>query len=328
MREQIISTIRTKLIHTIVIIGIMSFVILTTVTGKNIYDRTIGLESMGDVDQGIEYVYQHRSDILDKFYSYHSEEIAIPSRNGYDIKGIYIEAQVESDKVAVIVNDSGTNKWGSIEWAYMYLDEGYNVIMYNQRSVGGTGGEEKTFGYYEKYDVASVIDYIHEHYQNKLVGIHGLGMGAATVGLYAGLEEANKKIDFYILDSAYDTMEGIIKTGLGKEQHKLAIEWITWTGDIYLKLKEKFGYKDLLVKEAVKNSSVPMLVIHGDADTRYPIEMGVEIYNNKQKGYKDIWIIEDVGHMEGYIKYPEEYTRRVMEFIEVSTYTFNKSAGK
>lgn len=321
MRSININNIKMKIILSIFIGGIIIFGITVGIVGQMVYEETIGTNVIEDMDRGIENIYKESPKTTEKFYDYKSQELSIPSRNNYNINGIYIEAKQMSNKTVVIVNGLGSNKWEMIEWAFMYLDNGYNVLLYNQRGIGGTGGNGSSFGYYEKDDLASVIEYMTVNYPSKLIGAHGFSMGANAVALYAGTKEANDKIDFFILESAYNGIEEAIKAQIDKMQIPLMpTELLAWMEDKYLKVTRGFGYEDVLPEEAVKESIIPMLIIHGDLDTISPIEMGVDLYNNKQKGYKDLWIIEGGQHMTGYQDQPEEYEERILDFIEMSTY--------
>ena len=60
----------------------------------------------------------------------------------------------------------------------------------------------------------------------------------------------------------------------------------------------------------------PMLFIHGDADDFVPFSHLQMNYDAKVKGYKEMWVAPGAVHANSYAKYPEEYTRRVKEFLE------------
>lgn len=310
-----------KIILSIFIGGIIIFGSIIGIVGQIVYEKTAGTNIVEGVDKGIESTCEESPEIIKKFYKYKSQELSIPSKNKYNINGIYIQSPEKSDKTIAIVQGLDSNKWEMIEWAFMYLDNGYNVVLYNQRGMGGTGGKMSTFGYYEKDDLASVVDYINTNYPSKLIGAHGFSMGATAVALYAGTKDAANKIDFFILDSPYNGIEEAVRERIDEMQVPLVPTTVlVWIEDIYLKITKGFGYEDVLAKEAIKNSIIPMFIIHGDLDTSSPIEMGVDIYNNKQKGYKDLWIIEGGKHVAGYKDNPKEYKERVMNFIEMSTY--------
>lgn len=57
-------------------------------------------------------------------------------------------------------------------------------MLYNQRHTGHTGGNDYTFGLYERYDLENVAKFVKKKYPNGLLGAHGHSMGARN-GCYA-----------------------------------------------------------------------------------------------------------------------------------------------
>ena len=63
-------------------------------------------------------------------------------------------------------------------------------------------GKTTSYGYYEKHDLKSVVDWLKSRFgTNITLGIHGESMGAATLLQYAGLVEDGA--DFYIADCPF-----------------------------------------------------------------------------------------------------------------------------
>ena len=60
----------------------------------------------------------------------------------------------------------------------------------------------------------------------------------------------------------------------------------------------------------------PMLFIHGDADDFVPFSHLQMNYDAKTKGYKEMWVAEGAVHANAYAKHPEEYQRRVYQFLQ------------
>lgn len=88
-------------------------------------------------------------------------------------------------------------------------------------------------------------------------------MGAATAGLYAATEHANQNIDYCILDSSYDSMEGIFSVIWQSMNTGLPYEYAVTCGDWYLKHRYGFSFEDVDVVAAQTNNKIPTLVIHG-----------------------------------------------------------------
>ena len=67
--------------------------------------------------------------------------------------------------------------------------------------------------------------------------------------------------------------------------------------------------------EQLKKSTLPMLFIHGDADTFVPYRMLSELYAAKGKGYKEKYIAPGTEHACAYTDHTREYTQRVKTFV-------------
>jgi len=57
-----------------------------------------------------------------------------------------------------------------------------------------------------------------------------------------------------------------------------------------------------------------MLFIHGNHDTFVPTSMVYRLYDAKPSK-KELWITEGAKHAESYLKYKDEYLKRVSDFI-------------
>ena len=68
-------------------------------------------------------------------------------------------------------------------------------------------------------------------------------------------------------------------------------------------------------QEAVKGLSYPILVIHGEGDSRIPFEHGVKVHEAAPEG-SSIWLVPDVEHVDAFLTYPDEYMDRIMTYYE------------
>lgn len=291
----------------------------TSIVGKMVYDETVGYVHEKYQNTSIEEVYADAPEIVDQLEKYEVQDIMIPSTNGYDIEAKYIASPVPSKNTVVIVHGIGMNMWRHFREAVMYLESDFNVLVYNQRYTGKTGGDNRSFGYHERYDIASVMAYLRELYPDHLIGAHGFSMGAGTLGMYSSMDEATRDADFLILDCPYDTMEGAIRVGIEKEGVPIPTSYAVWAGNTYNKIKSKFDYADVKPVEEVRKSEVPMFVIHGEADTTCTVDMGQAIYDAKEQGYKELWIAKGVEHVKVFDEDPVLYQQKVMNFINNAT---------
>ncbi|WP_041489040.1 alpha/beta hydrolase, partial [Bacillus pseudomycoides] len=124
---------------------------------------------------------------LEDFNAIPKEEVRIPSQFKYDLHGYYISAG-NSNKFMIFCHGVTVNKINSVKYANLFLNRGYNVFIYDHRRHGKTGGKTTSYGYYEKYDLKTVVDWLKDRFgTNIILGVHGESMGAATLLQYAGM---------------------------------------------------------------------------------------------------------------------------------------------
>ena len=100
------------------------------------------------------------------------------------------------------------NRYTNYPIAEMFLEKGYNIITYDQRSSNENTAQYTTFGYWEKYDLIDYINYVSEQALKQEIGIWGTSFGGATAGLAMENKEIENKIDFLILDCPISEMNG------------------------------------------------------------------------------------------------------------------------
>ena len=71
----------------------------------------------------------------------------------------------------------------------------------------------------------------------------------------------------------------------------------------------------LVPEAAVADLGYPILVIHGTADSRIPYQQGQRVQQSAPAG-SSIWLVPDVGHVDAFATYPEEYVERVMAYLD------------
>lgn len=298
------------------------FCSVTWIVGKMVYTETVGYTNEHFQNTDIHYVYQNMPEVIEAYNAYETQDLMISSSNGYDVEAKLIFSEEDTDKTVVMVHGIGMNMWRHLREALMYVENDFNVVIYNQRYTGETGGDNRSFGHYEKNDLAAVMDYISTTYPDHMVGAHGFSMGAGTVGMYSGLERAQEQADFLILDCPYDSMEGAVRVGIEAENVPIPTSYAVWAGDTYNKLKSGFSYDEVDLKKEVAKSTMPMYIIHGEEDKVCTVDMGQAVYDAKINGYKELWIEPEVEHVRIYDDHPEKYEDNVMKFIEKARLKF------
>ena len=145
---------------------------------------------------------------------------------------------------------------------------GHNVLLVDQRAHGKSQGSSITFGIRERQDVLEWISFALDKFgKDSKVTLYGVSMGAATVLMASGLE-LPENVRGIVADCPYNSPEEIILT-VGRKMHyppALIRPFLHLAAFLY----GRFRLDAMDCSRAVKESKVPILIIHGEADTLVP----------------------------------------------------------
>ena len=112
------------------------------------------------------------------------------SKFGYSIHCAYVLCK-NSEKTVIISHGFEGNKYSCLPYVKMYLTLGYNCIIYDQRNHGDNKKTFTSLGYYESKDLETVFNKVKKVLpKQKVLGVHGISMGAACASLAAGGQSA------------------------------------------------------------------------------------------------------------------------------------------
>ena len=196
-------------------------------------------------------------------------------------------------------------------------EAGRNVLLIDERCHGKSEGHTITFGILERKDVMNWIQYAIQRFGNVPIMLSGVSMGAATVLMVSGME-LPENVKAVIADCPYDAPANIIKKVLGKDMGMpvgIVYPLIRLGGMLY----GKFNLEASSPVESVKQSKVPILLIHGDDDRFVPYEMSCNIHAAAPDKI-EFHTIHGAGHALNYVTAPEEYKEIVHAFTEKYLY--------
>ncbi|RFU65617.1 alpha/beta hydrolase [Peribacillus glennii] len=239
------------------------------------------------------------------------EEIWVSSPSGYDLKCVFVEPR-QTKKWVIICHGVTENKINSIKYMNMFLQRGFNAVIYDHRRHGESGGLTSSYGHFEKLDLKAVIDELKRRKgEDIILGIHGESMGAATLLLYAGTIEDGA--DFYVADCPFSDFEAQLKHQLKKEV-PLPSWMVLPIGTAFIKLRGGYHVKDISPISFVKNIKKPVLFIHSEPDDFIPVSMTKELYRKKE-GPKQLYIASVGAHAHSYNDNREEYEEVIDRFL-------------
>ncbi|WP_332238825.1 alpha/beta hydrolase [Sporolactobacillus sp. KGMB 08714] len=256
----------------------------------------------------------HRFFSMRDFEAQNKEVISFESPFGYRIHGYYIPADPSgSKKFMIFCHGVTVSLLTSIKYAKLFLNRGFNVVLYDERRHGRTGGRTSSYGYYEKDDLAAVVRWVHQRFgEDILLGIHGESMGAATLLQYAGLVEDSA--DFYIADCPFSDFTDELRYLLKNDYH--LPEWpILPVTALFLRLRDGYRLSRVSPLLGVPNIKHPVLFIHSKNDPFIPAGMTEKLYQAKADK-KQLFIAENGGHACSYSDNPEAYEKVLDRFLK------------
>ncbi len=190
----------------------------------------------------------------------------------------------------------------------------FNVLLFDLRAHGTSGGERITGGIDEAEDVLGAYDYLQTRSAGgELIGVLGRSMGAGAAVLAA---EAEPGITAMVLDSTYAKVNDLISFEIARKTP--VPEWaapIFIPGASFLaNMLYGIDLGKLAPEKAILSVNIPILVIHGQADTRIPTEHGIRVFEAAYSG-SELWLVPDTDHAEAFFNSSEDYVGRVVDYF-------------
>ena len=249
-------------------------------------------------------------------YGLQYEDVEFTSRtDGLTLRGWYIESE-HCGPTLVFVHgiDSVRSGRNAVRLASMMTELGFNVLMFDLRGHGSSDGDRVSGGDHERQDVLAAFDYLQGRgVALRDVGVLGVSMGAGTAAL--ALAET-PSVDAFVLDSPYADVSDLISQEIGNRSVLPA-----WSAPLFVpgvKLAARLVFDidigALVPETVVADLDYPVLIMHGEADTRVPVEHGIRVHMASHID-SELWLLEGLGHVEAFQTYPEEYVERVASYF-------------
>jgi pimeloyl-ACP methyl ester carboxylesterase len=238
--------------------------------------------------------------------------------NGIDL---YYERRGLGEPLLLLHGGTGCHD----DWAYAGGDEfarEYSIITPDARGHGRSSNPGKTITHRQcALDMIALLDEL-KIGQCKAVGI---SMGANILLHIATMQPARIETMVVVSAAMYfpEQARAVMRQvqpdkqsqkdwDMMRKRHKLGDEQITalwqWTRDI------ADSYDDMNFTEAsLSTISASTLVVYGDRDFLYPVEMGVEMYRAIPRSA--LWIVPNGGHGPVFMDAAAEFTQVALKFL-------------
>ena len=243
---------------------------------------------------------------------HNAQEVSVTSFDGLKLSGTWLET--ENSKGTIILAH-GYRSCKLVEFSMVldfYQNYGLNILLPDQRSHGKSEGRIITFGVKECQDMKKWIRWVNKNQGNRPIILSGLSMGASTV-LFLADEKLPANVKGIIADCGFTSPWEIISSVFRKVTHLPATPSL-WVAELFARVFGGFSLRQKNTKEVLKNSKLPVLMVHGVDDGFVPCEMTQQGYD-ACTGEKEIFLVEGADHGLSFLKDTERYKEKVRAFL-------------
>ncbi|KGE19580.1 alpha/beta hydrolase [Paenibacillus wynnii] len=242
------------------------------------------------------------------------QNVEILSVDGLKLRAYMIPSSSAEGRTAIIAHGySGKGKdMGAYAKIYAEL-LGYNVLIPDARGHGESEGNYIGFGWHERRDYLQWIRHlIGEMGPESKIVLHGVSMGGATVLMTSG-EDLPPQVKVIVSDCAYTSVKAQLSYQLRRMYRLPGFPFVN-SASLVTRLKAGYFFGEASALKQVQKAKVPILFIHGDADTFVPFSMMNELYE-ACRSPKEQFIVHGAGHGTSYDRDKTGYVSRVTNFV-------------
>jgi fermentation-respiration switch protein FrsA (DUF1100 family) len=241
--------------------------------------------------------------------------VTFPSHDdGVNISGWFFpSAQPHPAPSLLLCHGIWTGRRECLPLALQFHAAGYNVLCFDFRAHGLSGGRFTSVGLHETNDVIGAVEHLSQRPEVDAtrIGVIGFSMGAA-----ATIQAAARcpKIAAVVADSAYATFLDAARYSfhlVGHLPHSpfvpLATRWAKWMINVDAHQMRPI---DAIGRIAPR----PILITHGDLDEIVPLRHAHTLFKAADEP-KELWIVPGAHHVEARELLPSEYFGRVEAFL-------------
>ena len=244
------------------------------------------------------------------------EQLTIESRDGLELSGYYLPASEPTDKLVILTHGYlGNAKQMGLYGQYYHKELGYNIFMPDARGHGKSEGDYYGFGWPDRLDLIDwTQDFVKKLGADSEVVYHGLSMGAATVLMASGEDDLPRQVKSIIADSPYESVYELFAYQMNRMFYLPAFPLLDSTS-LLTKVRAGYSFRNASALTEVARTDVPILYIHGEADTFVPTKMAINLYQNTASD-AELMLVPGANHGEAFALAEDEYKMTVDRFLK------------
>ncbi|MGA8781389.1 MAG: alpha/beta fold hydrolase [Terracidiphilus sp.] len=244
-------------------------------------------------------------------------DVAVAASDGIVLHAWLLAPPHGNGDAVILLHGMADNRAGMLGNADLLLRHGFAVLLPDARAHGESGGAIAAYGVKEADDVRRWFEWLEHSLAPRCIDGLGDSMGAAILLQSIAAEPhfcavvAESAFSSF-REASYDRIGQWFGTGprLGRTLLQPAVD----AGFVYAWLKYGVNLELASPENAVAQTLVPILLIHGLADTNLPSRHSERI--KARNPAVVLWEPAGAGHCGASTAAPEEYDRRIVSWFE------------
>jgi pimeloyl-ACP methyl ester carboxylesterase len=245
---------------------------------------------------------------------YGAESVVFSAEDGTLLAGLLIRRQ-GAEGTVILCHGYRHSKEQMARYVGLFAQ--MNILMFDFRAFGESGGCFSSIGYYESRDVRAAVEYVKNvipQEERSPLLLLGISMGAAAV-LKAATEN-DEGIHGLIVDSPYASLAEILDQAahhfscIPRGVLRRMVAWVEYVVGPLLQMSPA---------QYVKRLQVPVFFIHAITDSVTHAGHSVRLFRKmykRQQALSWLWLTPPAKHALCYLSYPKHYQMRIARFIQ------------
>jgi pimeloyl-ACP methyl ester carboxylesterase len=240
-----------------------------------------------------------------------AERVSFPSLDGTLLRGLWIPGR-KTYPTIVLCHGYFKSLAEPLDLGLPLHEAGHNILAFDFRGCGRSGGRFTTLGRKEAWDVEAAVRYARDRLPRGKVGVLGISMGASAAIIAAA---HNDGITALVADSPYAHVHGLMR----KKVPDFMPRWALPLGWAAIAVGEAMAGGGLRRVRPVDHigrlAPRPLLLVYGQYDSYIPSNQPRELFEAAGDP-KEMWTAPGSDHAVARIDYPQEYRALILRFFD------------
>ena len=241
------------------------------------------------------------------------EEVSIAGYDDIRLTGWFIPAKKPSKHSMLLIHGHRKNKVQMLCHAQYLRAAGYSLLLLDMRHHGASEDGPYALGVFTRWDIARVVQWlqIKEETKGNEIGVFGISIGG-TAAIAAALDGVPFRC--VIADSpSANQAETLADYGAILYKVPRAVSRLLLS---FIMSLARIDFSPMILEERPLRDVVPLLLLHGEADSRVPLHHSERLKKLAPRGRVSLVTFNEADHVGSFAADENKYRTSVLQFLQ------------